>query len=120
MAAEMFEPVAEAVPQRAKLGRSDQQDIAATEEQPTVRQARKFVSAAGVSKQEAQEKARRQAQKAAEQEAFFDFVIKEEMQPCWPFILGQDLGTALGKTKPFFTVRRLGPTFAGHAAFCPY
>jgi hypothetical protein len=27
------------------------------------------------------------------------------MQPCWPFILGQDLGTALGSAKPFFTVR---------------
>ena len=105
MAAGLVEPVAETSPQRATLGRVGQQHVEPTEEQPAVRQARKSVSAAGISKQEAQEEARRQAQKAAEQEAFFDYIIKEEMQPCWPFILGQDLGTALGSAKPFFTVR---------------
>ena len=45
------------------------------------------------------------AKEKAEEEAFFDYVIKEEMQPCWPFILSQDISMAMGATKTPFTVR---------------
>lgn len=63
------------------------------------------MSVAAASPKQAREEAQKQAQMAAEQQAFFEYVIKEEMQPCWPFILGQDVGTALGWAKPAFTVR---------------
>jgi len=117
MAAEMIEPepepAAEPSIQCAEDGRVGKQKPG---QPPPVGQIRKRIPASGKSRHEAQEEALLQAQKAADEESFFEYVIKEEMQPCWPFILGQDLGTALGSAKPAATVRATGHRFGSTIA----
>jgi|EP01043_Picozoa_sp_COSAG02_P085568 hypothetical protein len=113
MAAEMIiepepAPAAEPSIRRAEVDRVGKQKVASTGHRPAVGQNSKHISAPGKSRQQVQEDARLQAQKAADEESFFDYIIKEEMQPCWPFILGQDLGTALGSAKTAATVRAAG------------